>query len=76
MDNPLCKLCGDNCSSTLSNQGYCIYCQEGYKKAINDVIEKIDELLPKYCEDGADEFAGQLKHEITALTGLSSEGKL
>lgn len=28
------------------------------------VLELIDELLPKYYEDGADEFAGQLKFAL------------
>jgi len=29
--NPLCKCCGDNNSPSLSNRGWCIYCERAYE---------------------------------------------
>lgn len=30
--NPICKCCSDDNSPSLSNKGWCVYCEKAYKK--------------------------------------------
>lgn len=45
--NPTCKCCGDDASPSLSNRGWCVYCEhayeEGKKEERNRWIEKFKE---------------------------------
>ena len=43
MGNPLCKICGDDCSPKLTLEGYCCYCTIAYKKGYRDAVHAKDE---------------------------------
>lgn len=56
----ICKGMRNETNKSLYYNGYVL----GYKESQKKVLKLINELLPKYYEDGADEFAGQLKFAL------------
>ena len=49
MTNPKCQLCGDDCSPSLSNRGWCIYCEKAYKMGKKKVFDDIDKVITPYA---------------------------
>jgi len=46
-ENPICKLCGDDCSPSLSNRGWCVYCEKGYLLGKQQKAKEIKKHLEK-----------------------------
>jgi hypothetical protein len=64
-ENPICKCCGDDNSHSLSNKGWCIYCERAYilglEKQKQKMQEKIEDLAHDYSDKSVYEFVEKLK---------------